>query len=72
MAADDPDLRAHILADVAAVHNHLDHPGDALQIIRLAGGDERVSPAIRSILHGVHANTHAAQGHHDHTTLVCV
>ena len=68
VVADDPDLRAHILADVAAVHNHLDHPGDALQIIRLAGGDERVSPAIRSILHGVHANTHAAQGHHEHTT----
>jgi hypothetical protein len=68
VAADDPDLRAHTLADVAATHNHHGHSGDALQIIRLAGGDERVSPAIRSILHGVRANAHAAQGHRDPTT----
>jgi hypothetical protein len=65
-AADDPDLHAHILADVAAIHNHLGHPHDALQVIRLADGDERASPAIRATLHGVRANTHASLGQGGH------
>jgi transcriptional regulator with XRE-family HTH domain len=66
VAADDPDLRAHILADVAAIHNHLGHPHDALQVIRLADGDERAGPALRAILHGVRANTHASLGQGGH------
>jgi transcriptional regulator with XRE-family HTH domain len=68
VTADDPDLRAHILADVAAIHNHHGHPHDALRILRLADGDERTTPALRAILHGVRANTHASLGQGEHTT----
>ncbi|MPZ26498.1 MAG: helix-turn-helix domain-containing protein [Micromonosporaceae bacterium] len=51
--AGDPDLRAHVLADVAAQHNQLGYHFDALEIIRLAEGDERVAPGVRMVLHGV-------------------
>jgi hypothetical protein len=60
--ADDPDLRAHILADVAAQHNHLGYHHDALAIIRLAEGDERLAPGVRIVLHGVKARIYAALG----------
>lgn len=60
--AGDPDLRAHVLADVAAQHNQLGYHLDALEVIRLAEGDERVAPAVRMALHGVKARAYAAVG----------
>jgi hypothetical protein len=63
--ADEPDLRAHVLADIAAQHNHAGHPDDALRTLRLAGGDERTHPAIQTMLHGVRARAHAALGEPD-------
>jgi transcriptional regulator with XRE-family HTH domain len=62
VAAGDADLRAHILADIAAQHNALGEPDDCLQIVRFADGDERVSPAVRLVLHGVKARAYAAGG----------
>jgi transcriptional regulator with XRE-family HTH domain len=60
--AGDPDLRAHILADVAAQHNQLGYHQDALAVIRLGEGDDRVAPAVRMLLHGVKARVYAALG----------
>jgi hypothetical protein len=57
--ADEPDLRAHVLADIAACHNHAGHPADALQAIRLGDGDERVHPAVQTMLYAVRARAHA-------------
>jgi hypothetical protein len=65
VAADEPDLRAHVLADIAAGHNHHWHPVDALHTIRLADGDERTHPAIQTMLHGVRARAYAALGERD-------
>jgi transcriptional regulator with XRE-family HTH domain len=59
VSADQPDLRAHVLADIAASHNHHRCPADSLHLIRLADGDERTHPAIRVILHGVRAHAYA-------------
>jgi transcriptional regulator with XRE-family HTH domain len=58
--ADDADLRAHILADVAAHYSYLSYPDQCLTILRLEG-DERVGPAVRSVLHGVRAYAYAAK-----------
>jgi hypothetical protein len=63
--ANEPDLRAHALADIAAQHNHHGHPDDALHTLRMADGDERTSPAVQCILHGVRARAHAALGERD-------
>jgi hypothetical protein len=60
--AADPDLRAHVLADVAAQHNFLGYHDNCLEIIRFAEGDERVSPAVAMVLHGVRARAYAATG----------
>jgi transcriptional regulator with XRE-family HTH domain len=68
VAADQPDLCAHILADVAAWHNHQHHPTDSLHLIRLAHGDERTSTPLRAILHGIHAHTYATLGEADGCT----
>ena len=65
VSADEPDLRAHVLADIAAGHSHRGHPVDALHTIRLADGDERTHPAIQTMLHGVRARAHAALGERD-------
>lgn len=65
VAGQDPDLRAHVLADIAAQHNLVGYHHDALAIIRLAEGDDRVTPPVRMVLHGVRARTHAALGHAD-------
>jgi hypothetical protein len=59
VTADQPDLRAHVLTDIAAGHNHHGHPADSLHLLRVADGDERTSPAIRAILHGVRAHAYA-------------
>jgi transcriptional regulator with XRE-family HTH domain len=60
--AGDHNLRAHVLADVAAQHNQLGYRQDALEIVRLAEGDDRIAPAVRMVLHGVKARTYAAAG----------
>jgi hypothetical protein len=65
--AGDPNLRAHVLADIAAQHNQLGYHHDALDIIRLAEGDERLAPPVRMLLHTVKARIYAAHGHADHT-----
>ena len=61
----DANLRAHLLADAAAQHNHLGYHHDALDITRLVAGDERVSHAVRMVLHGVQARAYAAAGQAD-------
>ncbi|MGH3681446.1 MAG: hypothetical protein ACRDT2_14540, partial [Natronosporangium sp.] len=48
--------------DVAAQHYQLGYHSDALEIIRLAEGDERVAPGVRMVLHGVKARAYAAVG----------
>ena len=63
--ADEPDLRTHVLVDVAAHHNHHGHPEHALHALRLGDGDERVHPAVQAILHAVRARTYAALGEPD-------
>lgn len=60
--ADEPDLRAHVLADVAAQHNYLGYHRDCLEVVRLGEGDERVAPAVRAVLHTVKARGYAALG----------
>lgn len=58
--ADDADLRAHILSDVATQQLHLGHPNDCVKILRWAEGDDRICPAVRFVLHGVKARAFAA------------
>ena len=58
----DPNLRAHAMAEVAAQHNAVGYPDDALEVLRMARGDERVTPQVRMVLHGVEARAHAALG----------
>lgn len=60
--ADEPDLRAHILVDIAALRNYLGHRDDAVRILRLADGDERIGPAIQSMVHGGRARVYGALG----------
>lgn len=60
--ADEPDLRAHILAEAAAHHHQLGHPAEAMTILRLAEGDERIGPAVRCLLAGVRGRLHATRG----------
>ena len=60
VAADDADLRAHVLADIAAQYSYLGHPEQCLTILRLEG-DERVGPAVRCVMHGVRAYAYAAR-----------
>lgn len=43
----DRDLRAHVLADVAAQYSYTGYHEDGLEIIRIVEGDERVCPAVR-------------------------
>jgi transcriptional regulator with XRE-family HTH domain len=62
---EDHDLRGHVLADVAAQHNQLGYRRDALDLIRLGEGDERIAPAVRVVLHGVKARTYACLGEAD-------
>jgi transcriptional regulator with XRE-family HTH domain len=60
--ADDPDLRAHVLADLAAQHNYLGYPEDCLRVVRFGEVDERVGPRVRSVLNGVKARAYAVLG----------
>jgi transcriptional regulator with XRE-family HTH domain len=65
--ADNPDLRAHILSDVATQQMYLGHPDDCLRTIRMAEGDDRISPAVRFVLHGVKARAFGALADADAT-----
>ncbi|WP_165449672.1 helix-turn-helix domain-containing protein [Krasilnikovia cinnamomea] len=65
--ADDSDLRAHILSDVATQQLYLGSPHECLKIIRMAEGDDRVSPAVRFALHGVKARAFGALADADGT-----
>jgi transcriptional regulator with XRE-family HTH domain len=58
--AGDRDLRAHVLADVGAQHNHLGYPDDCLEMVSLVEGDQRIGPAMRMVLYGVKARAHAS------------
>jgi len=60
--ADDADLVAHILSDVATQQMYLGHPDDGVRLVRLAAGDDRISPAVRFVLHGVQARAHGELG----------
>jgi hypothetical protein len=60
--ADDVDLRGHVLADVAAHHQHLGHFAECLQVARFGEVDERVGPAVRMVLHAVKARAYATTG----------
>jgi hypothetical protein len=64
-AGEDHNLRGHVLADVAAQHNQLGYHRDALDLIRLAEGDERIAAAVRVVLHGVKARTYGCLGETD-------
>jgi transcriptional regulator with XRE-family HTH domain len=57
----DPDLRAHVLADVGAQYSYLGFPDDCLTMVWLAE-NEQVGPAVRSLLHGVKARAYATKG----------
>lgn len=63
--ADDADLRAHVLADLAAQHNYLGYPEDCLQVVRFGEVDERVGPRVRAVLYGVKARACAVRGEVD-------
>lgn len=60
--AEDPDLRAHVLADLAAQYTYLGFPADALQVARFAEVDERVNPHVRMVINGVKARSIATRG----------
>jgi transcriptional regulator with XRE-family HTH domain len=63
--AGDHNLRGHVLADIAAQHNYLGYRHDALDVIRLAEGDERIAPAVRVVLHGAKARAYGGLGEVD-------
>jgi transcriptional regulator with XRE-family HTH domain len=56
----DRDLRAHVLLDLSSLHADMGQPRDAVEILRLALGDERISSAERANLHAVAARHSAA------------
>lgn len=60
--ADEPNLRAHIIADFAAQANFLGYPDDCLYIVRQAEVDERIGPAVRTVIQCVKARAYALRG----------
>lgn len=60
--ADAPDLRAHIVADVAAQHNFFGHPDEAIRLVRLGETDERIAPGVQMVLAGVRARAYGMKG----------
>lgn len=58
----DADLRAHLVADAAAQHNHCGYHDDALDLVRMVEGDERVSTGVRMVLHWVRARAYGRAG----------
>lgn len=63
--ADEPDLRSHVLVDVAAQQAQLGNVADAWQLVRLAEEEQRTGPAVRCMLHGARARLYAALGERD-------
>jgi hypothetical protein len=60
-AAEDPDLRAGALADLAHHHLRVGYPQDALAVLRLAEGDERIGEQIRDRLKSVRARAESTE-----------
>jgi transcriptional regulator with XRE-family HTH domain len=58
----DPDLRARALAGLSAHHARAGYPEGAIDVLRVAQGDERVSPEVRTLLTGVRQRTLDAIG----------
>jgi transcriptional regulator with XRE-family HTH domain len=58
----DANLRVHIMAEAAAQHNAVGYPEDALEVIRVAEGDDRAAAPVRMVLHGVKARAYASLG----------
>ncbi len=58
----DRDLRAHVMLDLSTVMTDAGHPGDGVEVLAAALGDERVSVAERANLHAVCARHCAAAG----------
>ncbi|GHE38595.1 hypothetical protein GCM10017673_46210 [Streptosporangium violaceochromogenes] len=59
---DDRDLRAHVMLDISTVITDMGRPSDGVEVLRMALGDERVSPAEQANLHAVAARHCAAAG----------
>jgi transcriptional regulator with XRE-family HTH domain len=60
-AADDPDLRGEALADLAQQHVTVGYPEDALGVIRLAEGDERIGETTRARLKAVRSEAEGTE-----------
>jgi hypothetical protein len=60
--ANEPNLRAHIIADFAAQANFLGYPDDCLYIVRHAEVDERIGPHTQLVIRNVKARAYALQG----------
>jgi transcriptional regulator with XRE-family HTH domain len=58
----DADLRARVLADIAAHHACVGYGYEALDILRFAQGDERVSPEVQTLLAEVRQRALDAEG----------
>jgi transcriptional regulator with XRE-family HTH domain len=52
-AGNDPDLRAHIILDLSTVVTDAGDPRRGVDLLRMALGDEQVSPSERANLHAV-------------------
>jgi transcriptional regulator with XRE-family HTH domain len=63
--AGDANLRVHAMAEVAAQHNAVGYPADALAVIRVAEGDDRAAATVRLVLQGVKARACATLGERD-------
>ena len=61
----DRNLRAHIMLDLSTVVTDAGRPGDGVDIVRAALGDERISAAERANLHAVCARHCASAGQQD-------
>jgi transcriptional regulator with XRE-family HTH domain len=59
-AADHADLRALVLSDIAEQHAAIGYVADAVAILRLADGDERIDGVTRARLKAVRARADAA------------
>ncbi|MEV7965920.1 hypothetical protein AB0O34_08035 [Sphaerisporangium sp. NPDC088356] len=58
----DRDLRAHTMLDLSVAFADMGRPRDAVEILRLALGDERISSAERANVHAVAARHCASAG----------
>ncbi|GHJ50160.1 hypothetical protein Cs7R123_75020 [Catellatospora sp. TT07R-123] len=61
----DRDLRAHVMLDLSTLLADTGRPADGVDVLRMALGDERVSPAERANLHAVCARHCGSAGMRD-------